>query len=467
MPEGPPPLPAGFRLALDPGLRRPRPEVVIGGAPVRVLRLHPAGAAQLERWARGEPVGPGPGAQALARRLLDAGLAHPRPPAGAGPTPEESTVVVPVRDRAAGVTATLAALRGHTRVIVVDDGSATPVTVGDGVTVIRHDSPHGPAAARNTGWRRANSAFVVFVDADCEPEPGWLATLLPHFSDPTVGAVAPRITSLAPAGTAAWLSAYEQRRSSLDLGLREAPVRPGSVVPYVPTAALAVRRQALVDVGGFDEALYVGEDVDLVWRLGKRGWRVRYEPVAKVAHPARADLRGWLRQRYRYGRSAAPLAARHGRAVAPVTVSPWSAAAWALAVGGHPVSGAAVAATTTAVLARRAGRDRATAGALAALAAQGNLRAGGALIAAVRRAWLPPAVAAAAISARHGRRLPALGLGAALTIGPLVEWARDPPSGLGPLRWLAARTADDLAYQAGVWAGVFESRSAAALLPDW
>ncbi len=237
-------------------------------------------------------------------------------------------------------------------------------------------------------------------------------------------------------------------------------------MPYLPTAALLVRRQSLLDAGGFDEGLRFGEDVDLVWRLDRLGWRVRYQPATTVAHPARSGYGPWLDQRFHYGRSAAPLASRHGRAVAPVAISPWTAAAWGLAVSGHPVAGTVVVAATSAALARRAGPDRATARTLARLALTGNLRGGAALAGAVRRAWLPPAVVVAALSARLGRRTPALALGAAMVIPPMTAWVRQRPEGLGPLSWSALCGLDDLAYQAGVWAGVIESRSAAALLPD-
>jgi mycofactocin system glycosyltransferase len=464
----PPALPQTFRLALDPSVRRPRPEVLVGGAPLRVLRLTPAGAALVDRWAAGGPIGAGAGAQALARRLLDAGIADPRPRPGGGPPADEVTVVIPVRDRPAGLAVTLAAL-GRTapacRVIVVDDGSDPPVAAG--ATVVRHHCSRGPAAARNTGWRAATTTHVAFLDADCSPAPRWLATLLPHFADPAAGAVAPRITTEAPVDAPAAVGRYERERSPLDLGERPSPVRPGSRVPYVPTAALVARHAALEESGGFDETMRYGEDVDLVWRLHKMGWRVRYEPAATVGHPSRGSLGAWLQQRYQYGRSAAPLAARHGNAVAPVDVSPWSALAWGAATAGHPEAGAAVALGTAAALARRAGGDRATARTLAGLALTGNLRAGAVLAGGVRRAWLPPALVVAALAWRLGNRAPAVALGAAFTVPPLVEWARRPHGGLGPVAWSALRLADDLAYQAGLWSGVIERRSGAALLPRW
>jgi mycofactocin glycosyltransferase len=460
-----PGLPADFSLVLDRALHRPRPDLLIGGYPARILRLRPAGVNVIDGWVAGGPVGSRPRAQSLARRLVDAGMAHPRPPPRGHPA-ACVTVVIPVRDRADGLAATLAAVDAEQPIIVVDDGSETPVRA-DAVRVIRHGAGRGPAAARNTGWRAAGGDLVAFVDADCQPSPGWLEPLLPHFADPAVGAVAPRITSHAAPGTPAALTTYDRHRSPLDLGGQEAQVRPRGRVPYVPGAALVVRRQALVHIGGFDDALRYGEDVDLVWRLSEHGWRVRYQPSVTVSHPVRAGFAPWLRQRYQYGRSAAPLAARHPRAVAPVVVSPWTAAAWALAVSGHPGLGSGVAAASGVALVHRARGDRVAARTLARLALRGPASGGAALADATRRTWVPPAVAVSALAARLGRRGPALALGAALVAPPLVEWVRSRPDQLGLGAWSALRLIDDLAYQTGVWAGVIETRRGGALLPDY
>jgi hypothetical protein len=149
-------------------------------------------------------------------------------------------------------------------------------------------------------------------------------------------------------------------------------------------------------------------------------------------------------------------------------MSPWTAAAWGLAAAGHPWAAAGMVAALSAALARKAGGDPATARTLAGLALAGNAMAAGGLAQAVRRAWLPPAVAVAYLSGRWLRTAgPAMAVGAALVIPPLVEWRSQPPGGLSVLQWSRLRLADDLAYQTGVWAGVIETRSAAALLPDW
>ncbi len=333
---------------------------------------------------------------------------------------------------------------------------------------------------------------MAFVDANCEPDPGWLDRLLPHFADPRVAAVAPRIVPAAGREAPPWLAAYEEVSSPLDLGAREAIVRPRSPVAYVPTAALVVRRRALEELDGFDEALAVGEDVDFIWRLVAAGWTVRYEPRATVRHPIRPRWSAWLAQRYRYGTSAAPLARRHGPAVAPAVVSPWTAAAWTLVAAGQPALGTAAAGYSVATLARRlwrapvelpwrrkGGRRRpprrraaeaarlpaAEAARLPAaevlrLAGTRHVQGGLALARALRRAW-PPAAVLLAVASRRSR--PAL---AAAVVAPgLLDWLDRRPR-LDPARFLALRLSDDLAYAAGVWAGCARERSIRALLPD-
>src|SRR5262249_21138072 len=71
-------LPAGFGVAIDPGTRQLGAATLFGGAPARVLRLSQAGRAALAELRAG-PVRSA-AAGRLARKLTDAGLAHPRPP---------------------------------------------------------------------------------------------------------------------------------------------------------------------------------------------------------------------------------------------------------------------------------------------------------------------------------------------------------------------------------------------------
>jgi mycofactocin system glycosyltransferase len=422
-----------------------------------MLRLSPAGAAQLDRWLAGEPVGPGPAEGRLAGRLVDAGVAAPLPPARPAGSPRPSlAVVVPVHDDPGGLAATLGALEKTApgaQILVVDDGSSPPAASG-GHPLLRRPNG-GPAAARNTGWNASGPVdLVAFVDAGAVPTPGWLERLVPYFDDPVVAAAAPRIRSQVAVGLTPGLARAEQYRTPLDLGPRTTLVFPGGAVAYVPSTVLVLRRRDLEACGGFDESLRFGEDVDLVWRLVARRRRVVYDPAAMAWHPSRSTTRAWLRQRFDYGSSAAPLATRHGQAVAPLAGSPWSTAAWLLVGLGHPLAGAALSAGSAAALARRAGRDRLVGTELARLALAGTFRSARPLASAIRRAWLPPALAGASLAWRFGDRRARI----ALAAGAIGVSSSD--GGLWALL-------DDLAYQSGVWAGVIRQRSGAALLPRW
>ncbi|MFF0203671.1 mycofactocin biosynthesis glycosyltransferase MftF [Streptomyces sp. NPDC005017] len=419
---------------------------LIGGTPPRAVRLSPGGARLVGRWLAGEPV-TAPAHLALARRLVAAGLAHPRHGAGRY-RPEDVTAVVPVRDRPDGLRELRSSLGELDHVLVVDDGSAVPVADA----VARHPSPRGPAAARNTGARSVTTQVVAFLDSDVVPRPGWLRSLLPHFEDPEVAAVAPRVRSR-PGPTAR--ERYEAARSPLDLGPEPAEVRPGGRVGHLPTAALLVRTSVLRALDGFDESLRYGEDVDLVWRLLEAGHRVRYEPAAEVLHRPRADWPALLRQRFDYGGSAAPLSRRHGDAVAPARLSPWTAAAWTAALTGHPRTALAVATTTAALLPRTLAPAGVPAPEALRLALRGQLGAARMLGQAALRTWWPVALPALA-AARPGRTaLAAL----------LVSRLRGRPGDVHPLLWCAAGLADDLAYGAGVWHGALRERTALPLLP--
>jgi mycofactocin glycosyltransferase len=452
-------LPPGVRLVLDPGVRRHRQgRVLVGGAPLRARRLTPAGAAAVDALLAGDPAGEA--ARALGRRLVDAGLAHPRPRA---PAALDTTVVVPVRDRTPALDRCLAAVGPDVPVVVVDDGSADPAGVRamaarHGATALRCAPGGGPAAARNAALATVTTALVAFLDSDCVPEPGWPATAVGHFTDPLVGAVAPRVRPEPVRRRASVRDRYAEARSPLDMGGREGPVAPGGRIPYVPTAALVVRRRALA--GGFDPALRHGEDVDLVWRLHDAGWRVRLDPRSTVRHAEPETWRALLARRHRYGTSAAPLSWRHPGRLAPLVVRPGPAAVAALVLARRPGPAAALAAAQGAVLARRLRRT----GVPAATALPWPAHAGAdTFVAAGRAATMLAAPALlAALRLRRGRA-PALAL---LVAPPLREWARRRPR-LDPVRWTAACIADDVAYGLGVWRGCLAHRTAAPLRPAW
>jgi hypothetical protein len=119
-------------------------------------------------------------------------------------------------------------------------------------------------------------------------------------------------------------------------------VGPGRPTPYVPSAVLLVRRRA---VGrGFDAELQIGEDVDLVWRLAKAGWRVLYAPDTHVWHDHRVRLGAFVARRRVYASSVAPLARRHPAALPAARFNVRMILPWTLSILGHRRSAFVVAA---------------------------------------------------------------------------------------------------------------------------
>jgi mycofactocin system glycosyltransferase len=420
--------------------------VLIAGSPLRLFRLSTGGAQVVAMTEVGEQPETEP-VQQLLDRFVDAGALHPLYEIGPF-TADDVTVVIPAHGRLPD------RLPEGVELIVVDDGSPTPLT-GPRLTTIRHDVNRGPAAARNTGLGAVTTPLVAFVDTDVRLPAGWLDPLLAHFADERVALVAPRVAS---APGVSWLAGYEQRHSPLDLGTDPARVSPGTRVSYVPAATLLCRTAAIRELGGFDDALRLGEDVDLVWRLCAAGYRCRYEPTAVVEHEPRATVPEFLRQRFGYGRSAASLARRHPNALAPVRMSGWSALAWILLVARHPLLALGVAGGTTVALQRKL--DDVPTAESARLAGLGHLAAGRQFANALTRVWWPLALVAAVVS-RRAR----VAVAAAMVLPAIIDAVRE--RSVTPLRDAPFAAVDQMAYGAGVWAGVMIEREWGPLRPEF
>lgn len=462
-------LPNGFQVQIDMrSVYRGDLRHLVGGSPSRLLNMSDEALGLTSAEGRIEVCDER--TRKLARTLLDAGIAHPRPMFG--PAADTVTVVIPVRDNQTGLDRLLSSLVGL-QVIVVDDGSQVPVGTPEGVRLIRFNDNRGPAAARNAGAAAADTELVAFLDSDVVPSSDWLTKLLGHFSDPLVAVVAPRIVAHNPDserpkghGLGSLLVRYENGYSALDMGPRESAVAPGARLAYVPSAAMIVRRRIF---NGFDESLRVAEDVDLCWRLHREGARLRFDPVAEVAHEHRNS--GWavLNRRRFYGTGAAHLAARHGTTAAPLVMS----TSMLSAVGALLTRTRWGMALAVVLLIRNAWRLRGHLGVLpqapvAAAKLTGRATGFGFLqvAAALCRHYWPVAALLAAFWPRFRRLL----LQVALTEG-IIEWTRSvlatpnttPP--MGPVTYLIGRRLTDAAYGIGLWEGVFRHADGNALRP--
>lgn len=453
-------VPVGWGLSPDPALDiRENGRVLVGGSPLRVIRLNQRAAQLVSDWFAGTPVGRGVSERRLARHFLDAGLAYPRPVRG--PSCSEVTIVIPTHDRAHELSNCLPGCAGFATT-VVDDGSRDSVKLREvatrfGAAIARRETNGGPGAARNSGFSATTTPFVAFVDSDCCPRRGWLENLLPHFEDPAVGAVAPRIRQLSDGrvGVNGLLSHYDEARSPLDMGGSPGLVRPWTAVPYVPGAVLVVRRTAMPF---FDESVSPGEDVDFVWRLGNSGWRVVYDPRVQVQHEATRGASMWTRKRVSYNSSAAWLELRRPGSVPALTASAWSVVPLGLMSCRRPIASAFVAALSVILLYARLKPTVADAGLVSSRIVGLGLRySGTATMDATRRAWWPLA-ALAAFRSRKARYLLGASIGAAALQRPRG-------SRLNLMQWTLLRVTDDVLAGVGLWIGCVRHRTVGPLRP--
>ena len=490
--------------------------LVLGGEPVRLVKLSETGARILDELVERRPTDSS-GAPAaapvsasrdeLAARLVSAGILHPLPDEVAGLG--DVTAVIPVHGAPSSLGRLVASLvrAGVGAVVVVDDGSpdggevAARAAEAPRATVLRRRWRGGPSAARNTAV--VTTPFVAYLDADVELEvddPGrWLRRCVAHLADEKVALVAPRVATKPPSSSpspshsstaiGSHLWAYEERQSPLDLGEAPGLVGVGRRLSYVPAAALVARRSVIEAAGGFDETLRYGEDVDLVRRLGATGALVRYEPSAVVFHQPRSDLAGFVRQRMGYGSAAAAIDARHPGSVPPFVASPAGAvgaagALLSLAAGGpRSWRGLLVASAALGAGLQPFGRLQHRLGEsgcprplarAASISLRAQLATTAGLLAALRRAYWPALLPALALRpsrraaamlllganlAGHGRHALAAATAPRLRAAPVAERLAAGASqlGLGLL--------DDTAYGLGVLAGCVREGSAGALRP--
>jgi GT2 family glycosyltransferase len=148
---------------------------------------------------------------------------------------------------------------------------------------------------RNVGVRAAQGEIIVFIDAGCQPEPGWLTRLIaPLLEDEHISAG----LALAP----------PRQRGLYDRLAKQA--LKARYVTECSTINFAFRREAFDTIGGFDEGFAYGSDADFSWRLTDAGYRIRSVPDAVIRHDW-GTRRRQLRRSFFYGKARARLYRKH------------------------------------------------------------------------------------------------------------------------------------------------------------
>jgi succinoglycan biosynthesis protein ExoA len=166
-----------------------------------------------------------------------------------------------------------------------------------------------PSVQRNAAVRAAHAELIYFLDDDSAPGPGNLHRAVAHFRDPKVQMVggpnvcppeAPPLEQVFARVLASWLAFGPSRARYAPVG----QVRATSEKELI-LCNLVARRQAMLELGGFDEALYPNEENALMDELQKRGGKLIYDPQLLVQRRPRSSLNSFARMLITYGRGRA------------------------------------------------------------------------------------------------------------------------------------------------------------------
>jgi GT2 family glycosyltransferase len=233
-------------------------------------------------------------------------------------SPNDISVVIPVRNNQEGINRILKILRTFVvrpkEVIIVDNNSDNPILVNKHEFTVRkfNCAKIGPAAARNVGWEAAAGKWILFWDSDCVP----IKSSILGYCNPTKYAIgyAGKILSsnrdylgnfynkekiLYPTPLCEWIKQLSYL--NIWIGLRTNNCY-CEIPAFLVTANALILKRALSQVGGFDERFKyaAAEDVDLGLRLWEVG-NLEYAMQSCVLHDY-GGLIDFCKRFYRYGR---------------------------------------------------------------------------------------------------------------------------------------------------------------------
>ena len=211
------------------------------------------------------------------------------------------------------VDSVLASSYRNTEIFLVDDGSTDETLermreyeTRPGVTVLSRRNG-GKAAALNAGLERAGGEIILFVDADGIFAPDTIDRLLSGFESMKVGAVC---GSDSPANLDRLLTRLANIQTHVGTGFARRALSQINCLPIVSGNLGAFRRSVLEKTGSFREG-FIGEDLELTWRVHKAGYRVAFQPWATVRAETPSTLRGLWKQRVRWARGLLQTARIH------------------------------------------------------------------------------------------------------------------------------------------------------------
>ena len=185
--------------------------------------------------------------------------------------------------------------------VIVADGSTADKTkkLIDSLVIsspttsyVRTGYKEGPSHSRNIGVHEAKGEIILFTDDDCIANQNWINETIKVYEEyPDIDGVGGRVFS-DPAQPKNFVIRYMEALkiipdTELIVGQME--------TPFLATCNMSYKKNIFEELGGFNEALRVGEDYDLIKRFRERGYKLVYVPTAIVYHHQRENIIPYLK----------------------------------------------------------------------------------------------------------------------------------------------------------------------------
>ena len=209
-------------------------------------------------------------------------------------------VVVPCYNCDAFIEQTIQALLNQTQspaeIVVIDDGSqdrSRSAISKYPVRLIKHKKNRGLSHTRNTALNNTDCEIILYVDADAYADSHLVQRISDNYQDQDVCGVGGQ-------GIEAIQQSIYDRWRSLHASQSHGDLVVDSC-QHLFGLCMAYRRQALIDIGGFDTGLKTNaEDMDIGYRLSDAGRRLVYTPEAIVYHQRKDDFQSLRRMMYNW-----------------------------------------------------------------------------------------------------------------------------------------------------------------------
>ena len=204
-------------------------------------------------------------------------------------------------------------------VIVVDDGSQDqpPYLIDrykNTVKIITL-SGVGASSARNIAVSQAQADYVAFTDSDCIVEPGWLKALIEGLKESSVPAAACGGIQKLPddaTGFEKKVYLFMKKTGFVSDYIRMTGTRNIIDVEHNPSCNVMYKKEIFQREGGFLDGVWPGEDVELDYRLRRKGYRLLFTPHAVVYHYKPQKFNSFLTMMFRYGCAQGFLVRKYG-----------------------------------------------------------------------------------------------------------------------------------------------------------